>query len=315
MNSDFKVYIADGKEFFVFKKGDRPTKTVKPFSYSLLDLLYLDIDGYEQILREMASAIPKLYTTKDDTLAQKVTDQLHSLAKSHVFFEYLYNDWSTSLAEVRTQNYSTVVELLSYKKKFQQMPSILGELRAKLLTLMEQVLDIGCGNQPLQERLHRYMVQKDTEAAIFTFAPQTTYFEAVEKKTFTEVLYPDTLEEIVNFFVRSLLQNEIRFRKCKNCGKYFPLTGYSNAEYCERTFGDSSKTCKEAGALNVWQKKAKNPAYEAYSREYKKRFARIKYGKLSKEEFSQWAEVARVQRERCVNGELELQEYAQWLNS
>jgi len=40
------------------------------------------------------------------------------------------------------------------------------------------------------------------------------------------------------------------------------------------------------GALRLWEKKkADTPALKAYSKAYKKRFAWIKYGKITKEAF------------------------------
>jgi len=41
---------------------------------------------------------------------------------------------------------------------------------------------------------------------------------------------------------------------------------------------DTGKTCKEIGAIRVYQEKvSKEPAIKAYNKEYKAHFARIKY--------------------------------------
>ncbi|MFU1797724.1 DUF6076 domain-containing protein [Paenibacillus azoreducens] len=57
-----------------------------------------------------------------------------------------------------------------------------------------------------------------------------------------------------------------------------------NAEYCERLFAVPAKTCKEIGALNQWErKKADSPALKAYTREYKRRFVWIRYGRTTEE--------------------------------
>ncbi|MDA8227285.1 MAG: hypothetical protein M0T74_06180 [Desulfitobacterium hafniense] len=53
------------------------------------------------------------------------------------------------------------------------------------------------------------------------------------------------------------------------------------------------------GAPRIWEKKkAENPALKAYSKAYKKRFAWIKYGKITKEVFYEWSEEAGVMRKR-----------------
>jgi hypothetical protein len=140
-----------------------------------------------------------------------------------------------------------------------------------------------------------------------------SYYEQVEPSVFAEV-HPKSVEEIVEFFVRECLRRGLWFRRCNSCGKYFALTGYSNTEYCDRLFGDSDKTCKEAGAVRLYRTKIiADPKIQAYNRAYKKRFAWIKYKKISKEAFYEWSERARVQRDRCLAGEISLEELERWL--
>lgn len=67
---------------------------------------------------------------------------------------------------------------------------------------------------------------------------------------------------------------------------------------------------KEMGALRLWEKKkAESPVLKAYSKAYKKRFAWIKYGKITKEAFYAWAEKAREKRELCIKGGITLDEF------
>jgi hypothetical protein len=61
------------------------------------------------------------------------------------------------------------------------------------------------------------------------------------------------------------------------------------------------------------KKKADTPALKAYSKEYKRRFAWIKYGKISKEAFYEWSEEARKKRDLCVNGDITLEKFKAWL--
>lgn len=57
-------------------------------------------------------------------------------------------------------------------------------------------------------------------------------------------------EYIIDYFVRECVKREQRFRICKNCGKYFALTGYINTEYCNRPFDSIRRTCKEIGGAS-----------------------------------------------------------------
>lgn len=96
--------------------------------------------------------------------------------------------------------------------------------------------------------------------------------------------------------------------------QFFALTGHANTEYCDRPLDSEGHTCKEMGALRLWEKKkAETPALKAYSKEYKRRFAWIKYGKIPKEAFYEWAEEARKRRDLCVKGEISVEDFKLWL--
>lgn len=314
MSDIFKVYVADGQEYFVYQKNDKQTKTSFPFSQSLLDLLYLDISAYDEMFDEMSTSVQKLYTTRDDRFGERVKELLEGLSKVHIYFEFLAVDWAERFEEIRHKDNIGIMELLPYKKKLSKLPNTLRGVQMQVRALLEQVLDITTSEKSISEKMVKYSTPKDgNEEKIFKFSMQTTTLEIIDKKTFCEVLYPTNIFEIIDFLVRECIKREQRFRICKNCDKYFALTGYVNAEYCDRVFDDQGHTCKEMGALNVWQKKAKKPAYELYSKEYKKRFARIKYGKITKEDFYAWAEKAREMRDKCMADEMEYDKFGEWL--
>ena len=58
---------------------------------------------------------------------------------------------------------------------------------------------------------------------------------------------------------------------------------------------------------------ADNLPMKEYNKAYKTRFARIKYKKITKEEFQAWAEVARAERDKCIAGEIALEQFKAWL--
>ena len=191
-------------------------------------------------------------------------------------------------------------------------PKRLTALQKKLETLFADVFDVLPEKKSMQEKLSGYIAVDGS--ARFSFSVLSIGYEQVEANIFTEVLYPKSVEDIVEFFVREILRRELRFRRCKSCGKYFALTGYSNTEYCDRLFGDSDKTCKEAGAVRLYRTKIiADPKIQAYNRAYKKRFAWIKYKKISKEAFYEWSERARAVRDRCLAGEITLEQLERWL--
>ena len=67
----------------------------------------------------------------------------------------------------------------------------------------------------------------------YRFNSCTTTFEMVNENTFAEVLCPNTIFDIIDFHVRECVRREIKFRVCKNCGKYFAVTGHAGIEHCD----------------------------------------------------------------------------------
>ena len=103
-------------------------------------------------------------------------------------------------------------------------------------------------------------------------------------------------------------------RRCKNCGRWFPQTGRVSAEYCERPVPKGQQRCRDIGALKQWTlRQAGNDAFKAYRKEYKRRFAWIKAGRISDEAFYAWSEQARAQKKECDEGTIALEDFQRWL--
>lgn len=152
------------------------------------------------------------------------------------------------------------------------------------------------------------------------FFPYDDFLNEVQKseleEVITEVLDTEDAESLVHFVLARYLQENVHFRVCKYCEKYFGITGNSKAEYCERLIAGSRKTCKEMGSLRLYEKrKFESPAVREYKRSYKAHNARIRYGLMTREEFNTWAVEARQKRDACVDGKLSLQDFIAWLDS
>ena len=105
-------------------------------------------------------------------------------------------------------------------------------------------------------------------------------------------------------------------RRCKNCGRYFAQTGRVSAEYCDRTPLDGQSSCRAMGAFQQWTlKQADDPVFKVYRREYKRRFAWIKAGRISDSEFYAWSEQAREQKKKCDEGAITAEEFGRWLKA
>ena len=124
--------------------------------------------------------------------------------------------------------------------------------------------------------------------------PQKNKFEAI----ITEVLETENAEEFVNFILYRYLTENLRFRVCKYCGRYFGIIGSPKSEYCDRLIEGSTKTCKETGSYRLYtKKKMEDPAVR------------------TKEQFSAWSREAREKRDLCVAGKLDLDVFVAWLDS
>ena len=61
------------------------------------------------------------------------------------------------------------------------------------------------------------------------------------------------------------------------------------------------------------QSHAQDELLKIYRREYKRRFAWIRAGKISQADFSTWNKEAQKGKEKCENGKISQREFAQWL--
>lgn len=92
--------------------------------------------------------------------------------------------------------------------------------------------------------------------------------------------------------------------------------GNTRLEFCDRLIDGSAKTCKEMGSLRLYEKrKLEEPAIKEYKRSYKAHNARVRYGTMTKAEFTAWSKEARAKRADCIAGKLPLEEFVAWLDS
>ena len=61
------------------------------------------------------------------------------------------------------------------------------------------------------------------------------------------------------------------------------------------------------------QSHAQDELLKIYRREYKRRFAWIRAGKISQADFSVWSKEAQKEKEKCETGEVSQAEFVRWL--
>ena len=187
-------------------------------------------------------------------------------------------------------------------------------MQEQLLRLADGVFDADSSSESNLERLTTYYQVNTRRHLPYKFLPLTTTYELVDDKYFTEVLNAPDMFELINFHVCECVRQNIKMRRCKNCGRYFALTGHAGTDYCDRPFGPNGKPCRMVGASKVWaERKKSDDVFSAYRREYKKRFAHIAAGKCTQEQFLQWAADARKEKLKCSAGIITMEMYLDWL--
>ena len=128
------------------------------------------------------------------------------------------------------------------------------------------------------------------------------------------VLNTRSPEQLFHYVIDRYLQSQVIMKPCKYCGRYFTVRGNYASEYCDRPIEGSSGTCKEMGAVKIYdRKKNEDPIDRAYKRSYKTHYARIKYGLMTKDEFTAWSIAARAKRSECRAGKITFEAYDEWL--
>ena len=313
----FKTYINGGREYYEYTDAADREQTIKkdfPFPESLMSLLYMDIWELEPITKRMDKALLAFYQSRDYNELQIVAAGLNELASRHICFELLRLDWLERLDMVDSTAPGDFQDLLPHKK-ISHLCSSIDTMQKQIKGLIAQVLDMDGEKKFISEKMVAYYNAEGGDTLnTFQFQPQSMSFEVIDRKVFAEVLYPRDIYDLIDFLVRECVKREVKIRVCKNCLRYFAVTGKASMEYCGRICDSKGRTCREMGAINTWtQRKQGDEVFKEYRREYKKRFARINAGRLTKSAFYAWSEEARKKKEDCDSGVISSEEFSRWL--
>lgn len=241
--------------------------------------------------------------------------KLGALADTHSFFRVLHTKWfylrsvgfknaTAAVSEALNELRSLSEELSLYQKQIQRF--------------FELILDIDkAGREPSRQVMRYYhfdQPDQPSDPELFPFRLLTTRFEPVGGDACAPVLYANSVADMISFSLQTCVERNITVRRCKNCGRYFAQTGRVSAEYCDRPPLDGQSSCRSMGAFQQWTlKQAGDPVFKVYRREYKRRFAWIKAGRISDSEFYAWSEQAREQKKKCDEGVITEDEFQRWL--
>ena len=310
----YKVYLLVGQENFVTETKEYVLKKEYQFPDSLIDFLYVDFQPLMGAFEQLGRDIENLYQKKDAQYTRSVLDFLHDMAKVHPYFEITYHVWKKRFRQAEEQEFKNIIALLP-RKQLTWIPSEAVEIQRQIRDIFDNCLDRDLSQGTVNERLTSHFKKyQDDSLKLFRFQKLNIKYEMVEDRAFTDVLYPESIYDVIDYILRECIKREQPIRKCKNCQKYFAIRGRTDTEYCSRPIDDMGRTCRDLGASYLWERKKKDDEiFKVYRREYKKRFAWIKSKKISQEDFYAWSEKARQQKELCDRGEMTLEEFKDWL--
>ena len=294
-----KMYFSEGREIFQYDSlGTQGVPDVQkefPFLESLLSFQELDCAEVTPMLQSATDNWSRFIAEDDRDALENVRRKLWRLASIHIYFRLLYVHCRYRQSAMYIQNDGGSAE--------------------QIQRFFELVLNVdSAGREPQAQAAKNYFHDSPKDPDLFSFRPIPLSFEPVEPGRCSPVLYSSSIRDMIDYSLRSCVERNITVRRCKNCGRWFPQTGRVSAEYCERPVPRGEQVCREIGAFKQWTKKqSDDPIFKAYRKEYKRRFAWIKAGRITDQQFYDWSERARAEKDKCEQGLISQKELEVWL--
>ena len=306
----YKMYLTGDSEIFETDpwgyQGAVAKQKELPFLESLLSFLELDCAGVGELLQQTAEKFGCYLSSGDMAQADEGMCLLGELSARHIYFRLPYLQWFDRKARGALEPDMTK-ELLHLSE---QLPVYQRQAQA----FVERILDIDqCGRELQMNTRRQYTFDQPKDPSLFQFEPIPVSFGPVDGDSCGLILHPNTVRDMIDYSLRECVVRGIPVRRCRNCGRYFPLTGRVTAEYCSRPNPDR-KPCRNSAAALKWEQNRQGSLiFKEFRREYKRRFAWIKAGKYTEEEFSDWSRRAREKRTECEEEKITLEEFKGWL--
>ncbi len=308
----YQMYFSGGQEHFEYDpwggRGSAATQRSFPYLESLLCFLELDCAQVEELLRDILTCWNRFFSTGDSTHGDEAMEKMGELAARHIYFQLPYLQWFTHKA-ARTLAPEMTEELL---RLLEQLPIYQRQAQA----FVEEILDIDrAGRETQRSMCSRYLFDRPRDPALFQFQAIPVSFGPVGGELCGPILQPNTVRDLIDFSLRECVASGTPVRRCRSCGRYFPLTGRVTAEYCERPNAER-RPCRNTGAVQKWTETRKDDlVFKEYRREYKRHFAWIRAGKLSAEAFADWSKQAQAKKKDCENGKISLDDLKTWMKN
>ncbi len=112
-----------------------------------------------------------------------------------------------------------------------------------------------------------------------------------------------SLDELLNIYIRDIIDNKIIIKKCKNCGSYFLPN--NKQVYCEECKGIPYDMKKNTSEIRITYR-------NNYKNQHNKMARNMKKDKNIREKFNIWNQEAKEMTKKCENGKITLEELKVW---
>ena len=301
---NYKIWFVGDTEYVSFDSwgfdSAAGTEKMYPFLENLLRFSELDITTVEPIIHDASKHLERYLETGEREHLDHAMVSLGKLGEEHVYFKLEYLRWFC-----RHMTEAITMEMVNELRQFSEQ---LTNYQKQIQSYFYHVMDFELVGRETQKNAR-------ANSNIFPFRAIQVSFEPVDADTCGNVLYPDTIRDIIDFTFRECVTRGIPVRRCKNCGRYFPLLGRITAEYCSRP-NEKRKACRDAGAAMMWTKsQTENLGFREYRREYKRRFSWRKAGKITELEFAAWSKQARAKKDEYEAQKITLDELKMWMRN
>ncbi len=211
------------------------------------------------------------------------------------------------------------------KKKIEHMYFLNGDLRkynfspAQRLAYYEYSTGANFQDQlRVAEYVFSKCVQKNYSSAKRIHEFNDNLLEEIKRveHPIIEVYNIQTTLDLFALDIYMITMNNGVVEQCAYCNRFFIPRSKHKIKYCNRIAPGETLPCDVIGAKRTYERKqVVNPIYSAYDRAYKRLYARTRNRILSREDFTLWAEEARIMREKCFRGEISLDAYNKWLGN
>ena len=297
--------------------------TMQPYGAALTEILNLDAAPFEELLDQYRNAVAEANSEQAAQAFQAVANGFASLPLYRLYWDDVRLFASMDVSELFVGEAQEAFR--EYAMQDDTLPRFMQEQLDAIRLIQERYawfLDGIFAGKPFEKKkgqkkipLAPMICSRGYEAFISgvslgenpeTDAPpvKTQYRIRGEKEKaeIVEKMYFDRLLDFVYVEFMKGLQKGFVPKRCANCGRWFLQTPGATFAYCAGSApGQDGKTCREIGASSSFRSKVENnDVWKVHQRAYKKYFARIRSGLMTKGEFEVWSRQAADLRDAAL---------------